>query len=95
MPWPHLVLDIPENVSDEDVRKAYQRKVRECPPERDSEAFSAVQQAYEHLKTAESRARIKLFGLPPPAESLRSLVPELPQQRKIISMHQWLKEFDA
>lgn len=95
MHWPYLVLDVPENASDEKIRKAYQRKVRECPPERDAEAFSAVQQAYEHLKNAENRARIKLFGLSDFPDTLAELVPDLPQRRKIIPMHQWLKEFDA
>lgn len=95
MQWPYLVLDIPETVSDEDVRKAYQRKVRDCPPEHDAERFSAIQQAYDLVKDAECRARLKLFGLPERPGTLAELIPDASDQRNVIPRDVWLKELNA
>lgn len=92
MQWPHLVLEVPEDTSDDDVRAAYQRKVRECPPERDPERFSAIQRAYELVKDTESRARLNLLGLDEPPRCLAELVPDSSRRRGIIPREAWLKE---
>ena len=95
MYWPYAVLELHENPTDEEVRKAYQKKVRECPPEKDAEMFSAIQQAYEQVKTAEARAHIKLFGVPEKPDKLADFFPEQPSKRNIIPMNVWLKEINS
>ncbi len=95
MYWPYFVLELQETPTDEQVREAYQRKVRECPPEKDAEWFSAIQQAYEQIKDAESRAELKLFGISDPPDNLADYVPEKQQERNTIPMELWLKELEA
>ncbi len=58
---PFRVLDIPQDASDEDIKKAYLRKVREFPPERASEQFQEVRAAYELIGSHRARIRHQLF----------------------------------
>ena len=95
MNWPYLTLELAENASDDDVRAAYQRKVRECPPEKDAQRFSAIQQAYDLVKTAEKRSELKLFGIPEQPAKLTDLVPDETHLRKNIPMDIWLKELNG
>lgn len=95
MYWPYAVLELHESPTDAEVREAYQRKVRECPPEKDAERFSAIQQAYENLKTAEARAQIKLFGVPEKPEQLGDYIPEQRHVRNTIPMDVWLQELGS
>ena len=95
MNWPYLVLELNETTTDDEVRAAYQRKVRECPPEKDAERFSAIQQAYELLKTAEKRSEVRLFGLPENPTMIADLVPDESHLRQPIPMAVWLKELNG
>ena len=95
MNWPYLILDLKETATDDEVRSAYQRKVRECPPEKDADRFSAIQQSYELLKTQDARSRIKLFGLPEMPGKLTDLVPDDKHLRKTVPMNVWLKELNG
>lgn len=49
------ILEISENASDEEIRKAYARKVRQYPPEKDPENFRKIREAYEVLINPETR----------------------------------------
>lgn len=52
---PFLVLNVPPDTTDEEVRAAYQRLVRRFPPEHCPEEFQLIQEAYQLLTTERKR----------------------------------------
>jgi len=60
---PYLVLDLPPDAGDGDVRSAYQRLLRKYPPEHRPEQFQKIQEAYGLLRTSRERWRWKLLHL--------------------------------
>ena len=60
---PFLVLDLPVDASDADVRAAYQRLLRKYPPEQRPEQFQQIQEAYGQLRTVRDRWRWRLLHL--------------------------------
>jgi curved DNA-binding protein CbpA len=52
----YSVLGVSSDASEEDIRKAYFRKIREHPPETDAEGFQLVRKAYETLRDPRARA---------------------------------------
>ena len=52
---PYELLDIPLHSSSREIRKAYLKKLRAFPPEKDPEAFKEIKYAYDLLKDAEKR----------------------------------------
>ncbi len=61
---PFLVLDVALDVSDDEVRAAYQRLVRRYPPERHPRQFQQIQEAYQMLRSERERWRWCLLNLP-------------------------------
>ena len=61
MPNPFHLLGVPEDASDDAIKKAYLQRVREYPPERDPDRFQAIRAAYEAIKTHRDRLRYRLF----------------------------------
>lgn len=61
MKTPFEVLEIAEDADDETIKKAYLRKVRDYPPERDGEAFQRIRKAYELIQTDKDRIQYSLF----------------------------------
>ncbi len=57
---PYEVMEIPETASFEEIRKAYIKKVRSSPPEKDPAGFKAVRKAYGLLKDSENRKTLDL-----------------------------------
>ena len=65
---PHHILELDPEASDEEIRAAYLRKIKQHPPERDPEAFERVRDAYDILRDPRRRMRNLLFSgepLPP------------------------------
>jgi DnaJ-class molecular chaperone len=60
---PYLVLDLPLDAGDADVRAAYQELLRRYSPERRPEQFQIIQEAYEKLRTAHDRWQWRLLHL--------------------------------
>lgn len=60
---PFLVLDVPLDASDADVRAAYQSLLRRFPPERRPEQFQIIQEAYQALRTQRDRWHWRLRHL--------------------------------
>jgi curved DNA-binding protein CbpA len=60
---PFLVLDVPLDASDADVRAAYQSLLRRFPPERRPERFQIIQEAYQTLRTERDRWNWRLLHL--------------------------------
>src|SRR3954447_8016653 len=58
---PFHVLGVAADADDETIRRRYLELVRENPPERAPEKFTAIRQAYEQLKDAETRLKKRLF----------------------------------
>ena len=60
-----IVLDIAPNASDEEIRAAYLRKVKEFPPDRSPEEFERIRDAYETLRDPRRRMRELLCSADP------------------------------
>jgi len=69
---PEMVLEVTAAASDEEIRAAYLRKVKEYPPDRAPEQFERIRDAYETLRDPRRRARRRLLARGPdvPLESL-------------------------
>ncbi len=61
---PFLVLDVPVDTTDEQVRAAYQNLLRRFPPEHKPSEFQIIQEAYQATRTAPDRLRWQLFHVP-------------------------------
>lgn len=57
---PYEILGISREASPGEIRKAYLKKLRLSPPERDPEGFKAVKHAYTLLQDAEQRKALDL-----------------------------------
>ncbi len=69
---PEKTLDVAASATDEEIRAAYLRKVKEYPPDRAPEQFERVRDAYEMLRDPRRRARRRLLAGGPevPLEAL-------------------------
>ena len=57
----YLVIGVPLNATDQEIRKKYLRLVKEHSPERNPEMFQKITNAYESIKDARTRATTELF----------------------------------
>ncbi len=57
---PYEILEVSETASFEEIRKAYLRKVRLSPPEKDPEGFKTIRKAYGLLKDSAERKKLDL-----------------------------------
>lgn len=64
---PHDVLGVSPQASETEIRAAYLRKVRECPPDRQAEAFERIRDAYDVLRDPRRRAERMLAVEPYPS----------------------------
>jgi DnaJ-class molecular chaperone len=58
----YLILDVPTDASDEEIRDSYLKWVKKYTPEKDPVRFRKITEAYEALKDERSRVRQKMFG---------------------------------
>ena len=58
----YIVLGLPRDATDAQIRQRYLELVRAHPPSRDPDQFKLVAAAYEALKTPESRVATRLFS---------------------------------
>jgi curved DNA-binding protein CbpA len=58
---PYLILGVPPEATDSDVRRAYLEGVRRFPPEHAPEQFQAISRAYEQIRDETSRLKLLLF----------------------------------
>lgn len=86
-PW--QVLGVTQDASEEEIRAAYLRKVKEHPPERSPEAFERIRDAHEALRDPRRRAtRVLSADLSQP---LVSLLDGLPPRREFVGRELWLR----
>ena len=86
---PREILGVLPNASDETIRGAYLRKVKENPPDREPAAFERIRDAYEVLRDPHRRA-LQMFLSVDPEAPLLSLLPESNPERRFTGPHPWL-----
>ena len=77
------VLGISIHASEEEIRSAYMRKVKEHPPDQAPEEFERIRDAYEILRDPRRRMRDLLLSADPEAP-LVSLIEGQPAQRRFV-----------
>jgi curved DNA-binding protein CbpA len=86
---PREILGLAPNATDEEIRAAYLKKVKEYPPERSPEAFERIRDAYDLLRDPRRRALHLLLSTDPWAP-LVSLLPGSPPERRFVGPAPWL-----
>jgi curved DNA-binding protein CbpA len=89
---PRAVLGVAPDATDEQIRAAYLRKVKEFPPDRNPVEFEQVRDAYELLRDRRQRIRHFLFAIDPRA-SVESVLDHDPSARKFVGPEPWLAVF--
>jgi len=67
MKTPFDILDVAEDATDEAIKKAYLRKVRQYPPERAPKKFQDIRAAFEAIVSRKQRLKYQLFHHEPPS----------------------------
>jgi curved DNA-binding protein CbpA len=86
---PRRILQVDPDATDEQIRAAYLRLVKEHPPDRDPAHFELVRDAYERLRDPRRRAREMLFS-GHPAPPLESLLDGVRKRRNFLGPKPWL-----
>jgi len=84
------ILGLSSGATEEDIRAAYLRKVKEHPPERSPEEFEKIRDAYETLRDPRRRMRNLLLAADPGAP-LVSLIEGQPSERRFVGPEPWLE----
>jgi curved DNA-binding protein CbpA len=71
---PFLILRLPPDAGDAEIRRAYLEGIREFPPERDADRFQAISQAYEQIRDESKRLEYRLFDRTAPGITLGEVV---------------------
>jgi curved DNA-binding protein CbpA len=75
------ILGVAADASEEDIRAAYLRKIREYPPESSPEQFERIRDAYETLRNRRRRAQSLLFAVDPEVPFTSLLAGRAPERR--------------
>jgi len=86
---PYVVLEVAASVTEDELRAAYLRKVREFPPDRAPEQFERVRDAYDRVRSPERRARRWIEE--PGCGCFVDLLDELPPRRIHTGPVPWLE----
>lgn len=90
MQTPFEILDVAEDANDDEIKKAYLRKVREFPPEQQGAVFQLIRDAYERVSTDRKRREYRIFDRTPPdieelfAQALKPNQPGRPDPAMLI-----------
>ncbi len=66
---PYLVLKVPLNADDQQIRRAYLEAIKRATPDTHPQRFQEVSQAYESIKDEPSRLKFYLFNRCSPGDS--------------------------
>jgi molecular chaperone DnaJ len=75
---PFDVLNVDEDASDTDVKKAYFQMVRQFTPEKHAERFKQIREAYDLLKDPSQRLEAEVFSFMKPSSPSGSEVASTP-----------------
>ena len=84
------VLGVNPDASEEEIRAAYVRKVKEHPPDRSPEEFERIRDAYDSLRDPRRRMRARLLAVDPFAP-LVSTIDLNALQRRFAGPQPWLE----
>ncbi|MGA8598031.1 MAG: J domain-containing protein [Bryobacteraceae bacterium] len=84
------VFGLAENASDEEIRAAYLKKVKEHPPDRSPEEFERIRDAFETLRDPRRRIR-EMLSVSDPSAPLSSLFAGLEPERRFVGPGPWLE----
>ena len=79
---PFQILGIAPSATEAEIRAAWRARVREHPPERDSEGFERVRAAYEQVRDPAAWARHLLDAPSPEFPPPRRVAPPVPDVGK-------------
>ena len=88
-PDPRHVLGVAEDATDEQIRAAYLRKLKQFPPDRSPAEFEQVRDAYELLQDRRQRFRLFLLSVDPLAP-LDAVFGSAASSRKFVGPEPWL-----
>jgi DnaJ-domain-containing protein 1 len=86
---PAAVLGVSEDATDDEIREAYLRGVKEHPPERDAEIFERVRDAYRVLRDPRNRIRHSILSADPEAP-VASVLRDCRPRRRFAGPEPWL-----
>lgn len=86
---PAAILGVSEDATEDEIRKAYLRGVKEHPPERDAEKFEKVRDAYRILRDPRNRIRHWILSADPEAP-VASILRGCRQRRRFAGPKPWL-----
>ena len=89
-PDPRVVLGVGADATDEQIRAAYLRKIKEFPPDRNPVEFEQVRDAYELLRDRRQRIRHFLFAIDPQAPLESVVLDHVPSAKKFVGLGPWL-----
>jgi len=81
----YLVLDLPLDATDQEIRKKYLQLVKAYSPEKNPDAFKEITTAYESIKDERTRAATELFSAlknMEPSETLKTLAASVKMKRR-------------
>jgi len=84
------VLGVNQDATEEEIRAAYVRKVREYPPDRSPEEFECIRDAYDSLRDPRRRMRDRLLFADPFAPFV-SVIELQARQRRFAGSRPWLE----
>jgi curved DNA-binding protein CbpA len=84
------VLGVSPEATQEEIRAAYVRKVREHPPDRSPEEFERIRDAYDRLRDPRRRMRDSLLSADPFAP-FASVIELKGPQRRFVGPQPWLE----
>lgn len=88
-PDPRVVLGVGQDATDEQIRAAYLRKLKQFPPDRSPAEFEQIRDAYELLRDRRQRFRHLLFSVDPLAP-LETILEGDGGERKFVGPEPWL-----
>ena len=74
---PYEILGLPRQADEAEIRRRYLELVREFPPDRAPERFTAIHEAYEALRDPARRLQALLFQMETKTDSLEGLAADL------------------
>jgi len=86
---PRKILGVSVNATQEEIRAAYLRKIKEHPPESSSEEFERIRDAWDTLRDPRRHARSLLLADDPEAP-FTSLVSDKTRNRHFVGPEVWL-----